>query len=157
MPYDPNYHFVADKPTVSDPWGNDWIEAPFIFKHDGFYYLFVNWYGCCKGVLSTYEIHVGRSKQPTGPYVDQAGVDMREGGGALLIKREDKYIGPGHAAVSELDDGRFLFSFHYYNAENRGRPWISVRELTWDDDGWPVLDSTEIDLATLINVAVLAP
>jgi arabinan endo-1,5-alpha-L-arabinosidase len=145
------------QPTVPGPWGNDWIEAPFIFKHDGFYYLFVNWYGCCKGVLSTYEIHVGRSKQPTGPYVDQAGVDMREGGGILLIKGEGRYIGPGHAAVSELDDGWFLFSFHYYNDENRGRPWISVRELTWDDDGWPVLDSTGIDLATLANAAVLGP
>ena len=94
---------------------------------------------------------MGRSEQPTGPYVDQASVDLRAGGGTLLIKAEDKYIGPGHAAVSELDDGRFLFSFHYYNDENRGQPWISVRELTWDDDGWPVLGSAEIDLATLTN------
>jgi arabinan endo-1,5-alpha-L-arabinosidase len=156
-PDDPNYHFVADKPTEGDQWGNDWIEAPFIFKHGGFYYLFVNWYGCCKGVLSTYAIHVGRSKEPIGPYVDQAGADMRAGGGTLLIKGEGKYIGPGHGAVSELDDGRFLFSFHYYDDENRGQPWISVRELTWDDDGWPVLDSMEADLATISNVGTLDP
>ena len=100
---------------------------------------------------------MGRSEQPTGPYVDQASVDLRAGGGTLLIKAEDKYIGPGHAAVSELDDGRFLFSFHYYNDENRGQPWISVRELTWDDDGWPVVDSAEIDLSTIpssVNVVM---
>jgi hypothetical protein len=47
--------------------------------------------------------------------------------------------------------------FHYYNDENRGRPWIGVRELTWDDDGWPVLDSAEIDLSTFpssVNVVM---
>ncbi|MBV7335227.1 arabinan endo-1,5-alpha-L-arabinosidase [Chloroflexi bacterium TSY] len=146
----PNYHFVADKPLIPDPNGNDWIEAPFVFHHDGYYYLFVNWYGCCDGLDSTYEIRMGRSEEPTGPYVDADGVDLTDGGGTLLIRENGKYIGPGHAAISELDDGRFLFSFHYYNRENEGLPWISIRELRWED-GWPALDAEEFDLASLAS------
>lgn len=32
-----------------------------------FYYLFVNWGRCCRGVDSTYEIRIGRSKAIAGP------------------------------------------------------------------------------------------
>ncbi len=38
------------------------IEGGFLTKHDGYYYLFLNWGTCCSGVDSTYNIVVGRSK-----------------------------------------------------------------------------------------------
>ena len=44
------------------------------------YFLFVNWFGCCAGIDSTYEIHVGRSSSRTGPYLDRDGVEMTNGG-----------------------------------------------------------------------------
>jgi len=52
------------------------IEAPFIVRHGGFYYLFVSWDLCCRGVDSTYRTVVGRSRRITGPYVDDKGVSM---------------------------------------------------------------------------------
>jgi arabinan endo-1,5-alpha-L-arabinosidase len=47
------------------------IEAAAIYQHDGYFYLFVNWGACCRGVNSTYEIRAGRSREITGPYLDK--------------------------------------------------------------------------------------
>lgn len=58
--------------------GTNAIEAPFIMKHGGYYYLFVSWDYCCMGSKSTYRVVVGRSKTVDGPYVDRNGTDMRE-------------------------------------------------------------------------------
>ena len=44
-----------------DP-GDAALEAPFIFKKDSTYYLFVSWDYCCRGEKSTYKVVVGRSK-----------------------------------------------------------------------------------------------
>ena len=77
-----NYHIIANGPQVEAN-GNKWIEAPFLYKRNGYYYLFVNWYTCCNGLKSTYEIRVGRSESPTGPFIDKDGEDIRNGGGTL--------------------------------------------------------------------------
>jgi len=60
------------------------IEAPFIFRKSGYYYLFASWDRCCAGPASTYRIVVGRSNRVTGPYRDREGEDMRFGGGSLV-------------------------------------------------------------------------
>ena len=43
-------------------------EGSYMVHHGGFYYLFVSYGDCCKGVGSTYEILVGRSQSITGPF-----------------------------------------------------------------------------------------
>jgi len=133
---DPTYHYLAKGPdSIEDPGETSWIEAPFIHKRDGFYFLFVNWFGCCSGVDSTYEIHVGRSDKRTGPYLDKDGVDMKQGGGTLVLKKDGRYIGPGHAAVFS-EGGSDWFSYHYYDGDRQGLPWVEIRKLRWDA-GWP--------------------
>ena len=113
------------------------IEAPHIFHHGGYYYLFVNWDRCCRGVESTYNIRVGRSQSITGPYIDQEGVDLAEGGGSMFLETSGPFIGPGHANI--LRDGeRYWFSCHYYDGTERGRSMFSIRPLTWNS-GWPEL------------------
>jgi len=135
---DPAYHYLAKGPESSeDPGETEWIEAPFIYKKGEFYYLFVNWFSCCSGVDSTYEIHMGRSEQRTGPYLDEDGVAMTEGGGSLLIERAGRYIGPGHAAIF-TEGGREWFSYHYYDKKRDGLPWVEVRRLDWENE-WPVV------------------
>ena len=54
------------------------IKAPFLMARDPYYYLFVSFDWCCRGVDSTYNIRVGRSSEVVGPYVDRDGVPMLE-------------------------------------------------------------------------------
>lgn len=112
------------------------VEAPFIVRRGAFYYLFVSFDLCCKGVDSTYRIMVGRSAQATGPYVDRAGRPMLDGGGTLVLAGAGTRVGPGHNAV--LADGdRWWLVHHYYDATDRGRAKLGICPLTFDESGWP--------------------
>lgn len=117
------------------------IEAPALYFRDGSYFLFVNWGHCCRGVRSTYNIRVGRSKSVTGPYVDREGVDLRDGGGSLVLETQGTAIGPGHAAFLAKED-EFLMSYHFYDGNRRGVPQMGINRVTWDEAGWPVVDPT---------------
>lgn len=120
------------------------VEAPFIFRHGGFYYLFVSWDYCCRGAQSTYKLMVGRAADVRGPYLDRAGVDLAAGGGSLLLAGTPAWPGLGHNAVYTWD-GRDYAVFHAYEAADQGRQKLKIAELTWDDDGWPVLDPAALD------------
>lgn len=120
------------------------IEAGYIHQHGEYYYLFVNWGKCCRGVESTYEIRVGRSKKVTGPYLDQNGKDMVESNGKQLLDGEDVFIGPGHAAIFHIDDTDYL-SHHYYDRQLRGKSRMRVLPVKWTEDAWPeVLEPEKI-------------
>lgn len=112
------------------------IEAPFLHERDGFYYLFINWGKCCRGLESTYEIRVGRSRTVQGPYVDRDGVDLLRRGGTLVLATDGRWIGPGHASIHERA-GREWLVHHYYDREAEGRPRMRMVPLTWDAEGWP--------------------
>lgn len=114
------------------------MEASYIVYRNGYYYLFVNYDTCCKGVDSTYKIMVGRAAAITGPYYDKSGVSMYNGGGTLFLGTADRWIGPGHASVVNVD-GQDFFSFHAYDGLSNGTPTLRVHELFWDQDLWPVL------------------
>jgi arabinan endo-1,5-alpha-L-arabinosidase len=114
------------------------IEAPFVFRHGGFYYLFVSWDLCCRGVNSTYRVMVGRSANITGPYTDRAGVPMASGGGTELVATHGRFIGPGGQSVI-TDGGQDLLVYHYYDGNDRGTPKLGINLLGWDAEGWPVL------------------
>jgi arabinan endo-1,5-alpha-L-arabinosidase len=118
------------------------IEAPALHYHEGHYYLFVNWGICCRGVNSTYNIRVGRSRDITGPYVDRDGVDLREGGGSLFLESVGPFIGPGHVGIFE-EAGQYWLSLHFYDGTNQGQPTLALRPVRWDDDGWPVAEPAE--------------
>ncbi len=113
------------------------IEAPYLCRRGDFYYLFVNWGLCCRGLQSTYEIRVGRSRKVTGPYLDRAGTDLQAGGGTLVLGSDGRRIGPGHASRVATPRGERL-ACHFYDAENRGRATLALVPLEWTADGWPV-------------------
>jgi len=117
---------------------NSSIEAPYIYHHDNYYYLFVNWGRCCRGVRSTYNIRVGRSEKITGPYLDKTGKDMLDDGGSLVLGSEGQFIGPGHAGIITVN-GKEWFSFHY-EADARRRNTLAIRPISWDKDAWPVVE-----------------
>lgn len=125
--------------------GHAWVEAAYVHPNPdaGYYYLFVNWGACCRGTDSTYEIRVGRSSSPLGPYVDEAGADLADGGGTLVLEsgtppRDGFVIGPGHAGVWTDARGRDWLSHHYYDGRrDEGLAWIAERRLKWRKNGWP--------------------
>lgn len=112
------------------------IEAPFIVRRCGFYFLFASFDRCCNGASSTYNIRVGRAEKVIGPYVDKAGKRMLDGGGTMLVQMGGSFRGPGHNAVL-FDEGKAYNVFHAYRADN-GAPVLRIAELAWDADGWPV-------------------
>jgi arabinan endo-1,5-alpha-L-arabinosidase len=119
---------------------NSSIEASYIYPHAGQYYLFVNWGVCCRGVRSTYNIRVGRSREITGAYLDRDGVEMTLGGGSLLLGTTGPFIGPGHAGIIGAN-GREWLSCHFYDGTRRGASTLAIRPLHWAADGWPEVDA----------------
>jgi arabinan endo-1,5-alpha-L-arabinosidase len=110
------------------------VEAPFVFHHGEYYYLFVSWDLCCRGTKSTYRTMVGRSKSVTGPYVDREGRLIAEGGGSPFLVANTTWIGPGGESLLHLPH-EDLIVFHAYSAVN-GRPSLHISTLGWKD-GWP--------------------
>jgi arabinan endo-1,5-alpha-L-arabinosidase len=133
-PRDSTLYSLASRPRSPQLPGA--IEAPFIYRHGGYYYLFVSFDFCCRGIESTYHVRVGRSRKVTGPYVDRDGKDMREGGGSIVVASEGRWRGPGHCTVVADGEGDSLV-YHAYDAERRGVPTLRVAPLTWDAEGWP--------------------
>ena len=115
---------------------NESIEASYIYRHDDFYYLFVNWGLCCRGTNSTYEIHIGRSKTITGPYFDKENVCLLNDGGSLFLKSNGPFIGPGHAGIIS-DRGTDWFSCHFYDGTRHGLSSLAILPLQWNKSGWP--------------------
>ena len=115
------------------------IEAPFIFRHDGWYYLFVSWDYCCRGKESTYRVVVGRSRSITGPYLDKNGVDMLAGGGTPVISGDGKrYEAAGHCSVYNFNETDWFFC-HGYDLTQGGNSTLIKRRIKWTD-GFPVLE-----------------
>ncbi|MCL2743582.1 MAG: arabinan endo-1,5-alpha-L-arabinosidase [Planctomycetaceae bacterium] len=117
------------------------IEAPYIIKRNGYYYMFTSRGSCCEGVRSTYHIVIGRGKSPLGPYFDKDGKRMDEGGGTLLLEGNEKWKGPGHNGILQVaGDGKNAGDYvilHAYDAENaKAGRLTQVRPLYWDNDNW---------------------
>lgn len=121
-----------------DP-GDGAVEAPFVTKYGGYYYLFVSIDYCCRGAESTYKVVVGRSETATGPYIDKDGKQMQFDGGTLVIEGDKKrYSAVGHCSVyNDMPVGP-IFVSHAYDMEN-GTPKLLIKKITWAD-GWPILD-----------------
>ncbi|MCQ2096072.1 MAG: family 43 glycosylhydrolase [Bacteroidaceae bacterium] len=117
--------------------GENAIEAPFIFYHGGYYYMFVSFDYCCRGQNSTYKTVYGRSKKVNGPYLDRNGKEMAYGGGTMLYGPDEDYFGVGHNSVYEWD-GKCYFVSHAYVKDKNGDAKLFIRPLTFDKDGWIV-------------------
>lgn len=115
----------------------DWeaVEAAFIVRHDGYYYLFTSWDLCCRGTKSTYKTMVGRAKSVTGPYVDKTGKPLTEGGGSELLTANARWLGPGGESVLMNPKGDDLIVFHAYDAKT-GKPSMQLSTIDWAG-GWP--------------------
>lgn len=119
------------------------LEAPFIFKHDDYYYLFVSLGKCCRAADSTYHLAVGRSKSVTGPYLDKQGKDLAAGGGTVLIKGTDEWPGLGHNSAYHFE-GKDYLVLHAYEMADNGLQKLKLMPINWSD-GWPQVDKKDLN------------
>lgn len=113
-------------------------EATDLIWRDGWYYLLGTHGTCCDGVNSTYNIVVGRSRNVTGPYLDNVGRDMMQGGGRMVIAAGERFCGPGHFGRTIIDEGVEIMSCHYEaDFDQGGRSVLGIRPLLWKN-GWPI-------------------
>jgi arabinan endo-1,5-alpha-L-arabinosidase len=110
------------------------VEAPFMIRHGHYYYLFVSWDLCCRGLKSTYRTMVGRSRQVTGPYLDQTGKPMKDGGGTPVLEANQRWLGPGGESLYMVKK-QMIMVFHAYDAKT-GKPALQISTVGWKD-GWP--------------------
>lgn len=114
------------------------MEASVMIYRDGWYYLLGTHGTCCDGVNSTYNIVVGRSRNPHGPFIDNVGRSMIQGGGKSVITTEGRLVGPGHFGRFIEEEGVEKMSFHWEaDMDQSGRSVLGIRPLLWKD-GWPV-------------------
>lgn len=124
------------------------IEAPFILRHGGWYWLFASYDYCCKGVASTYYTVVSRARAVTGPYRGKDGSRMMAGGGTIFLRADlpekGRFRGPGHVGLlHDADgsrDGTDYVVYHAYDRDNKGAPTLRVAPIRWGEDGWPVVE-----------------
>ena len=117
------------------------MEAPFLFHHNNYYYLFVSFDYCCRGEKSDYHVVVGRSPKINGPYVDRNGIDMADGGGTLVIAPDSIYAGAGHSAAYHFNNKDY-FVCHGYDLKDEGASKLIMKEIFWDEEDWPTLQPT---------------
>jgi arabinan endo-1,5-alpha-L-arabinosidase len=134
-------------------------EGPEVVHHDGWYYLFASATDCCRGPLTGYAVLVGRSAEPTGPFLDRSGVDLnddetmadptdgRAGGSPVIVGNDDPWVGTGHNTVFQDVSGQWWTIYH---AVDRNDPYfegavgftkrpVLLDAIDWVD-GWPTVN-----------------
>ena len=128
---------LATRPTVQfDP-----IEGSSLVHSGNYYYLFVSFDDCCNldPYKDTYRIMVGRSTSVHGPFVDQGGVPMLQGGGSqLLAGNGTTWNAPGGETVFLDPQNGDLITFHALRLPD-GAAYVFVNSLTWPN-GWPQIE-----------------
>ncbi|WP_158299943.1 RICIN domain-containing protein [Glycomyces paridis] len=111
------------------------IEAPSMTYRNGYYYLFTSIGTCCAGADSTYKITVGRSTSPSGPFVDANGVDMRNGGGTVVLGAYGNNVASGGQSIH-----RGFIAYHAYGSN--GGFTLDIEQIEWNSAGWPLLNGS---------------
>lgn len=116
------------------------FEGAYIYKHDGYYYLFASVGACCNAMLSTYTMVVGRSESLLGPYVNKKGERMLDNQYEVVVRANDRFVGPGHnSEIIQDSEGNDWIYYHSYDRKtpSKGR-YLMVDRIVWKD-GWPVV------------------
>ncbi|TCO10630.1 arabinan endo-1,5-alpha-L-arabinosidase [Natronoflexus pectinivorans] len=118
------------------------IEAPEITYNAELdqYYLFVSY----EPLFTYYNIRVGRSDSPEGPFYDYFGNNMADTTNNFPIlthsyrfRNHPGWSGNGHNAILN-DNGRFFVLHQGRLAPENLMMIMHVREIKWLPDGWPV-------------------
>lgn len=125
----------------------DRYEGAEVVRAEGAYWLFASASNCCNGPQTGYGVFVGRSEEPTGPFLDREGqsfLDPRVGGTPVLVQNGNGWVGPGHNTVVRDRAGAWWTLYHaveeaapYFAGEvGFTRRPVLLDRLDWVD-GWP--------------------
>jgi arabinan endo-1,5-alpha-L-arabinosidase len=65
---------------------------------------------------------------------------MQQNGGSLVAEGDQKnWYAVGHNAVYNFHDQDYIV-YHGYDATDKGRSKVVIRQLNWDEEGWPTLN-----------------
>lgn len=114
------------------------MEATYIHKRDGYYYLFGSAGTCCEGDNSTYRVTVGRSENLFGPYTDKQGQLLLDNNYEVILHGSAEVVGPGHNAEIITDNsGQDWLIYHGFSrTEPKAGRMVYMDCLEWID-GWP--------------------
>jgi len=140
---------VARRPM----WMSGGIEGPYmIYNPDTeYYYLFVSY----ASLKSDYNVRVGRSKSPLGPFVDYNGRDLTDLNDAdntigflnfcgYRWSEGTPYMAPGHNSVLHDTDGSWYIVAHIREKNFTDDPepsTMQIRKIFWSPDGWPLVSA----------------
>ena len=120
------------------------IEAPEIIYNPELkkYFLFVSY----DPLMTTYNVRVGRSDKPEGPFIDFFGTDMREETDNYPIltypyqfKNHVGWAGTAHCCVFTDKDGKYYMAHQARLRPENHMMDLHVRDIHWTADGWPVV------------------
>lgn len=115
-------------------------EGTYIYKKDGYYYLFASEGTCCQGLNSSYTTVVGRADNLFGPYMDKKGRRMLDNHHEVLIHKSNAFVGPGHNSEIVTDKaGNDWVLYHAVNTEYPKGRALMLDRIVWKN-GWPNVD-----------------
>ncbi|MDH6304314.1 arabinan endo-1,5-alpha-L-arabinosidase [Parabacteroides sp. PF5-5] len=133
-------HLVARRANYK----KDNLEAPEIIYNPELkqYYLF----GSYDPLMTTYNIRVGRSNSPEGPFTDFFGQDLKDTTNNFPIltapyqfENHPGWAGTAHNGALRTDDGRY-FIFHQARLSPQNLMMVlHLREMFFTSEGWPIV------------------
>ena len=101
----------------------DVIEAPWMLKHKGTYYLL---YSGSAPYSDDYSIGYASAKSPVGPFLKFSGNPV--------MKKGTGVFGPGHCAVVKTPDRKLWMVYHQKTYKSKGWDRIICIDPVWFDD-----------------------
>ena len=135
----------------TNTWEGSVVEAPYVLRHAGSFYLFYAGNACC-GVACHYAEGVARASHLLGPWMKDPANP--------IIGPNAAWRCPGHGTAVETPSGSDYFLYHAYPTVGSvylGRESV-LDTIQWTPDGWPVINGgrgpgggadQQEDLATL--------
>ncbi|BCM89412.1 xylan 1,3-beta-xylosidase [Abditibacteriota bacterium] len=117
------------------PWEKGLVEAPWMLKRDGTYYLMYS--GAFIGTDFSYSIGTAKSKTLTGMFERKPSNP--------ILHSNDRYGGPGHGAFVDDSTGQLWHLYHARDRQSPNDPWVTppgkgrvqLLDLVVWKDGWP--------------------
>jgi arabinan endo-1,5-alpha-L-arabinosidase len=118
------------------------VEAAWVIRHDGYYYLFYSGDNCC-GPDADYGVMVARSDHATGPFEtleDAKGVPH-----SLILLKNERWLAPGHNCIAIDEAGQHWIIYHAIDVnrprqtqedEINSRRILLIDRIEWHE-GWP--------------------